>query len=387
MLLAAGLGLLPVYAGPSGRPQPAHIVLFLAAIVVLLKQGSQELPVAAPKVIVTAVGLSLWVFLVQVFWSLRGADLTMTVPLQFLFNTVVLFGLINGLTYFRSARKGLEAGIYLALIVAIGYAGAHVALDDMSSGRFRGPANNPNQYAYIIVCMWASLLLIRRGKSRARDAAIGTLVVLAVILTASLAGVFAVALVTLSLVVPRIVAATASHRKRNLAAGASLTMLAAAQVVDFAPRWEFIVSRWDRKAPAYVEERRLLLTSGDPLQPLIGVGKGDLGRFSDRTNEIHNTYVDLYFSFGVMGILLFAVILILIARGIDVAQAMIVIGVLTYGLSHVGYRTPAFWVFLAVLWHSNASRWSRPGMSWRFDAGRSRPSRRTGHKTHNSVRR
>ena len=387
MLLAAGLGLLPVYAGPSGRPQPAHIVLFLAAIVVLLKQGSQELPVAAPKVIVTAVGLSLWVFLVQVFWSLRGADLTMTVPLQFLFNTVVLFGLINGLTYFRSARKGLEAGIYLALIVAIGYAGAHVALDDMSSGRFRGPANNPNQYAYIIVCMWASLLLIRRGKSRARDAAIGTLVVLAVILTASLAGVFAVALVTLSLVVPRIVAATASHRKRNLAAGASLTMLAAAQVVDFAPRWEFIVSRWDRKAPAYVEERRLLLTSGDPLQPLIGAGKGDLGRFSDRTNEIHNTYVDLYFSFGVMGILLFAVILILIARGIDVAQAMIVIGVLTYGLSHVGYRTPAFWVFLAVLWHSNASRWSRPGMSWRFDAGRSRPSRRTGHKTHNSVRR
>ncbi len=387
MLLAAGLGLLPVYAGPSGRPQPAHIVLFLAAIVVLLKQGSQELPVAAPKVIVTAVGLSLWVFLVQVFWSLRGADLTMTVPLQFLFNTVVLFGLINGLTYFRSARKGLEAGIYLALIVAIGYAGAHVALDDMNSGRFRGPANNPNQYAYIIVCMWASLLLIRRGKSRARDAAIGTLVVLAVILTASLAGVFAVALVTLSLVVPRIVAATASHRKRNLAAGASLTMLAAAQVVDFAPRWEFIVSRWDRKAPAYVEERRLLLTSGDPLQPLIGVGKGDLGRFSDRANEIHNTYVDLYFSFGVMGILLFAVILILIARGIDVAQAMIVIGVLTYGLSHVGYRTPAFWVFLAVLWHSNASRWSRPGMSWRFDAGRSRPSRRTGHKTHNSVRR
>jgi hypothetical protein len=85
---------------------------------------------------------------------------------------------------------------------------------------------------------------------------------------------------------------------------------------------------------------------------LLGAGEGGTDRFVDTTrigaSEIHSSIGTLFFSYGVVGIALFAVFLFRVARGATFRQWIILLPALSYTIAHQGLRSTPVWILFAV---------------------------------------
>jgi hypothetical protein len=102
-----------------------------------------------------------------------------------------------------------------------------------------------------------------------------------------------------------------------------------------------------------LEERGYDRVWNNPEYWFFGAGEGDYKRFADTTvihsHELHSSAATLFFSYGVIGVALFAVFLWLALKGLSGRMWIVVLPGFAYGMVHQGLRFTLMWVMLGFV--------------------------------------
>lgn len=93
----------------------------------------------------------------------------------------------------------------------------------------------------------------------------------------------------------------------------------------------------------------------DPEYLILGAGEGGYYRFDSLLDagEIHSTFGTLIFCYGIPGTILFFIFAFHVFRSSSIMELMYIIPVTAYSVTHQGFRSTLFWVFLACIYIIN----------------------------------
>lgn len=372
VLFFIGLAGSSIYVFPSGNPQPTDILLALLAFSLLLTRIRN---LSGMKLLWPMAGLTLWVTVVAIVWSGLYPDGNfLRYPIFYLFNFVFMLAVVNlFLTLHQPVGffcRAIEAALLISgigILISFAMPGVGFTEEARASGRIQGFFNNPNQLAYYSLCMLGALLVLHRGKLPTSIVSITALAfgVLGIFMAASLAAMAGLVCFLLS-----ILAANWRSSKRTfkvLGAGLSILLL----LVSFdiytdgavSDRVKTRMDRLDRKLEAVETERGYDRILAHRAYLILGAGEGSVERFSSHeTHEIHSSFGTLLFSYGVIGLTLFSVIIWRSLKFAPFYVWLILAAPLTYSLTHMGLRSTAFWllVVLVLLLHGGNKSRSSP---------------------------
>jgi hypothetical protein len=348
-VLAASLIAGMAYVFPSGTPQPRDYVLALVIVLVagpalkaLMVRGDHWL-----------LGLVVWVSLVNGTWAFLLSDPAfLPAALYYGYNVgvfvVVTWALQHG---HDSASRWLRIGALCALGVQ-----AVIVLHGFGeSARVAGTFNNPNQLGYWAVLLTALYLVLSYNRPWGlRELVVVGLGASLTIASLSIAAMLSMALVAIVFlfvhpVSPPLRVATI-FLGSTLLVGAIVTddlprRIGDAQTAQlFAARQAAVLSRDEFDNRGY---DRLLEHPG---YLVAGAGEGAYSRFSEsRDIELHSSFGTMLFSYGVVGLALFMIVLLRALRGSPSLVILYFIPLLLYGLAHQGLRFTEFWILLAAV--------------------------------------
>jgi len=94
-----------------------------------------------------------------------------------------------------------------------------------------------------------------------------------------------------------------------------------------------------------------------PQYLFFGAGEGEYQRFNYRI-ELHSTFFNILFSYGFIGLTIFAFALIAILRKSDFSVKLILLIIVLYTLAHMTLRSPLFWLSLLLLFSLKQSKFN-----------------------------
>ena len=251
---------------------------------------------------------------------------------------------------YRSFRNYLLFGLCASLIVS--GIGVLVSLD--ASLRSVGFFNNPNQLAYFSLLGISSLLVLLRFRIPLKPLVILSLLagVLGIFAGASLAAMAGLLLVAIGYMMKNI-----SPRRliATLGWGAIIVVIFAITDLPFVSKvYENVSSRLlvaENKFSGMAAERNYDRILAFPEYTLFGAGEGHLERFYPYSSlEIHSSFGNLLFCYGIIGLGLFLALLYRVLRRAPLSIWLVISGPLLYSLTHMGLRTTMFWILIAVIW-------------------------------------
>lgn len=356
-LLFLAVALAPVYLFPSGVPQPTDWVFVVFIISMLVWTTIARRSIRWTTLDLAVWSFAAWTLLVSLVWSLMTSDSAFLVyPSYYIYNAIVVTALGVYLRVTQHGHKWLTYGFIVSLyIVGIG------ALFDMLLGvRVTSTLNNPNQLAFYCLLAICAISIARNfslSGSLVTQVSIG-LGVTALVASASAAGTFSLALVAAGYALANGLRLT---RVLSILVGFA-GVFAIAFIIDYTLEGavqENISTMWDRaliKAPLIAEQRNYDRILAFLEHWLVGAGEGSYDRFGryGGTTEIHSTFGNIFFAYGVVGLLLFFATLMSACKRATVAQILVLLAPLMYGVTHMGLRFTAFWILLALLhFHAN----------------------------------
>jgi hypothetical protein len=354
VLLFLGLSLSSFYIFPSGMPQPTDFLLIgFAGVMTIMALGDKHLDVS-PFALCWGL-LVFWVVLVCLGWTLilESTGFFMY-PTFFFFNFLVGMTLLRFLRVYGERAKGLiHSAVSIALLVA-----ASQVLVQLAAGtnRTTGSFNNPNQLAYFSLCGIVVLMLLDDFRPRLRPLVLAGLAagVVGILAASSLAALGGGVLVVVGWAMAN--ATRVRHFARLLLVVPLL--LAVVMLVNIDSEGQIghnLQSRMDRaptKVEGMVEERRFDRLSNFPEYAILGAGEGERRRFFPyHRHEIHSSFVNMLFAYGVPGLGLF---LLVILTALGRAPLYVWVGVsgpLFYSVTHNGLRSTLFWLVLVLCWY------------------------------------
>ena len=355
ILFFVGLAFSSLYVFPSGNPQPTDFLLLLASAVILL---SRRHAIKGVRLLWPMVALTAWVVAVSAVWSLLYPEGSFyRYPLFFAFNLVFMIAFVNLHSRLRDPDLFFTRAAGLALLVSgIGVVLSVVApgiLLASESARITGFFNNPNQLAYFSLCMLAVMLVLHKGRIPYHLLTLGAIAsgVLGVFLAASLGAIAGLMFLVLGFLV-----ANWKNSGRILkAVGAALVVGMLAFGFDvytegaMSDRVQTRMDRLEGKIDVLETERGYHRIRAHPDYLVFGAGEGSVKRFPGYgKSEIHSSFGNLVFSYGLAGLALFLLLLWRALRNAPVYVWPIMAAPLTYSTTHMGLRSTAFW-FLVVL--------------------------------------
>lgn len=362
VLLFFGLSLASLYVFPSGLPQPADFLLLgFAGLMSLLALGDKWL--AASSFALCWALMVLWVLLVCLGWALVMESTAFFIyPAFYLFNFLVGMALLRFLSLSGEMGRSLvRNGLSIALLVA-----ASQVLLQLGAGanRTTGSFNNPNQLAYFSLCGIVVLMLLDDFRPPLRPLMLAGLVaaVISILAASSLGAMGGAVLVGLGWVVANL------DRLRRFARLLLVVplILVVVVVVNLSSDGQVqsnLQSRMDRapdKVENAYEERKYDRLANFPEYAILGAAEGERRRFAPYHNsEIHSSYGNMLFAYGIPGFGLFLAVIFLALRNAPVYVWMGVAGPLVYSLTHNGLRSTLFWMMLAICWHLYRQGWVR----------------------------
>ncbi|WP_043531846.1 O-antigen ligase family protein [Litchfieldella xinjiangensis] len=361
-----GLSLGSLYVFPSGNPQPGDFVLLLFVAFSLVMALRDDEGYLDHGFVVVWGMLVFWVSLVCVAWMLvHQSDSFFRYAQFFIYNLLVGVSLIRLLQLHPGRIAWVEKGIIVAILICF----AKVVFD-LGTGSVRavGTFNNPNQLAYFSLCSLVILLTIHDFKLPARPlllVAIGAAVV-SIFSASSLAAMSGMALLFVSWGL-----ANASKVKHALKFLLILPVLVAGLIVfdiqtDGKVR-DNVMTRLDRapsKLENMYEERKYERIVEFYHLNILGAGEGSRERFYPYDGgEIHSSFGNMLFSYGIPGLSLFLAVIFLAVRRAPLYGWVALSGPLLYAVSHNGFRTSIFWIMLVVLWHVYQVRQESPRLT------------------------
>jgi hypothetical protein len=351
-LLFVGLIVSSVYVFPSGYPQPTDYLLAMFILLVTGQALMRKERFLIGEVPRAWIALVLWIGFVCLGWALvhQSADFLKHAAF-WTYNLLVSAAVIHVLRTGERSREIILWGVSGGLIVS----GAGVLIDLGSSVRVTGFLNNPNQLAYYSLCGLSLLLLLQRFEPRLRP-------VQALALLGGVAGIFAAASLAamagfLSLLAAYMLANLKSIRrvgKTILATTVIVLLVVSVESLMGGHIAENVWARLDRletKMDRVYEERKYDRMAAFPEYMILGAGEGHLERFYPHDQgEIHSSFGNLLFSYGIPGLFLFLGLIVVVARRAPIAVWLVLAALMVYSITHMGLRSTMFWLVLAAIW-------------------------------------
>lgn len=355
-LLFSGLSLSSIYVFPSGNPQPADFLLVLAMVVFFVAYGKRVKGLAHlwPMILLTA-----WVAFVSLGWSaVYPSEGFIKPPLFYFFNCIFMIVVVNVFLYHPSPLPYFTAAVRLALL----FSGLGVLFSlvvpgvmlDSGSLRVTGFFNNPNQLAHYNLCMIAALIILKKGQLdiNVLDLSAAVSGVVGLLVASSLGGVAGLILLILAIFFGN------KSGVRKLANLALVFLILGATVVAFnlytggaiSDRLEGRLDVVDRKVDQIVSERKYDRMIAYPQYLWVGAAEGATRRFPGHGGgEIHSSLGTLLFSYGLVGLGLFSILLLKAVRYAPLYARLCIAAPLLYSVTHMGLRTTAFWFLIALM--------------------------------------
>lgn len=343
--LFLALTMFPLYLFPSGSPQISDIFFVLFMIFCFLHLAIiRKLKVYSfPKV---------WLFLVLLIavvsfvWSIILQDISPAYNLLFwVFNILVSYFLY---VLLRIDHRFFTRVIFLAIYVALFISTVGVLFFSDGSVRSSGFFNNPNQLAYFSLLSLSIVMLIRDyNLNKIYYYPVLIFGLIGILLSASISAILAVTFVLAAYIYK-------SLTLKSFIGMFILVVVVAISVISIGgetlnENLEARSSRFDTKVESINSERNYDRITDNIEYILLGAGEGGYERFSDNdTHEIHSSYGNLVFSYGVTGLFLFLLLLYRALKGMSYAQSLALFGPLLYSTTHMGLRSTYFWVLIVI---------------------------------------
>ncbi|MGP5191745.1 hypothetical protein [Vreelandella alkaliphila] len=354
LLLFLGLSLSSLYLFPSGGPQLTDVVLIgFVGVMLVMSLGDKQLKVS-PFAICWGM-MVLWVLMVCLSWTLVLGTTSFFRPVQFfLFNFLVGMALLRFLSVYGERATGIiRNGVAIALLIA----GTQVLLQlAMGVNRTTGSFNNPNQLAYFSLCGVVVLLMLDDFHPRMRLLGLAGLAsgVLGVLAASSLAAMGGGVLVLIGWAMAN--ARQIKHFARLLLLLPLLLLgVLFANISSDGQVLRNIEARMDRapsKIDSVYEEREFDRLTNFPEYAILGAGEAERQRFAPYDGlEIHSSFVNMLFAYGLPGLGLFLLTIVIALRRAPLYVWAGVAGPLIYSTTHNGLRATLFWLVLVLCWH------------------------------------
>ncbi|MCE9662760.1 hypothetical protein LY622_04840 [Halomonas sp. M5N1S17] len=360
VLLFLGLSLASFYIFPSGQPQPADFLLLGFAIIMSIMALGDEHLELSPFVVSWGM-MVLWVLFVCLGWTLvMETTAFLMYPAFFFFNFLVGMATLRFLRIFGSyARVLIRTAVSIALLVTAGYVMVQLA---MGVNRTTGSFNNPNQLAYFSLCGVVVLMMLDDFRPQLKPLVLSGLAagMVGILAASSLAAMGGGVLVVAGWAMAN--ATRIKHFARLLVAVPLLLVVVI--VINLRADGQVmhnLQSRMDRaptKVESMYEERKFDRLVHFPEYAILGAGEGERQRFVPyHRNEIHSSYINMLFAYGIPGLGLFLVVIFTALRRAPAYVWVGLAGPLFYSVTHNGLRSTLFWLVLVLCWH--LYRWGR----------------------------
>jgi hypothetical protein len=345
------LGLLSsqFYIFPSGYPQPAHfLIIFFSLVVLFGRFWSADIFLSLGSRYIFL--FFLYVLILNSFWFFYYGDYSfLEFPVYCFYNLIVLYSLAVFLLRFGDSGGKVVVfacflGVLILLLVWFLGLGEYRFLP-----RYNGFFNDPNQMAFWVLCV-ASIYYMLSRNGIFFKAIFFVVCVLLILVTMSRS-----ALVGLSVMSIGVMLRLGFFSGRNVVfkflniSILSFSIFALSLYVSNSEIFENVIER-----VAHTSVERQLESRGFdrvvkyPEYLLFGAGQGLDERFGLK-EEVHSTWVGIFFYYGIFGLSLFLSFLVCVLRRFSFSDLLICLGPLFYGFSTFGARTPIFWMFLSVL--------------------------------------
>ena len=358
------------YIFPSGTPQPADFLLLFTIIATLLVAWRR-----APNEPVLYIALALfsgWIVLVNVVWFFISPDFLFLKKTSFyLYNVLVfLFVVTAGYHDFERLKVVVWWSCVIALIAQLLY--LEFVFHGMGK-RATGTFNNPNQLGYWALLLMACLALVKeRAPLRAWDIlALGAGFYVLMLSLSKAASISGMILILLIIAFCRLQRASALVLSVLLALGL-VFQIATGGLVERFRSFEAVANLEHRLSGIGKQEDDDLLHRGyvrliqHPQYLAFGAGEGGFERLSPdaekKGKELHSTLGTILMSYGLIGLGLFGVLMLVIFGRAPLASIAYLVPVMMYSITHMGLRFSEFWVFLGLVYaQSRFGSRGRPG--------------------------
>jgi hypothetical protein len=346
------------YIFPSGTPQPADFLLLLTIITTLLVVWRR-----APNEPVLYISLALfsgWIVLVNAIWFFISPDFLFLKKTSFyLFNMLVLLFVVTaGYHDFQRLKVVVWWSCVIALMAQVLY------LEFVFHGlgkRATGTFNNPNQLGYWALLLMASLAVVKeRAPLRALDIlALGAGFYVLMLSLSKAASISGMVLILLVIAFCRLQRASGLVLSVLLVLGL-MFQIASGGLVEQFRSFEAVTNLEHRLSGLGQQEDDSLLHRGyirliqHPQYLAFGAGEGGFERLSQdakkQGKELHSTLGTILMSYGLIGLGLFAMMMLVIFGRAPLASIAYLVPVMMYSITHVGIRFSEFWVFLGLVY-------------------------------------
>lgn len=323
-----------------------------------------------------AAGFGAYTFGVNMLYYLHLQDTGLIkASLYYLYNAA-LFTFLIGLFRLRpeDMRKILYAGLVVSLI---GQIVVITFLPEYESGRMIGSFNNPNQlsqWALFTACM---IMMVRQGPHRnikltTVDLGLIALTLYIQTLALSKSGIICSALLMAGL--PFTGFLRTGHKILFVGLGVIVLIYGAFEYDTLATKISTIddlhntiarVANIGQEADDSPRGRGYYRLIEYPQYLITGAGEGAYYRFADFSKpiEIHAGLLSMLFCYGVIGFGLFGGFILSVMRRAPPSFWFLLFIVMLGGLTHQNLRFSHFWVFMAVMYGTQAIRPSEPAYS------------------------
>jgi hypothetical protein len=344
----------PFYVFASGNPQPAD--LLMAGLMLLFFSGLFiKLPILEPDLFIVGASFLGYAWIVSIIYYVIYGDPHFIMSPLFLTYNMVLMAVVIALCHLFGHDFIHLSRLVMLITVAVELVAVATSLRPEGQ-RSIGTFNDPNQLGYwtllTLVCFF---VLNQEARLRLLDlglvAAAGYIILMSE--SRSTTGSFLIFLTAMLF----------SHRLSKqsrfalvilLLGGASLLLLIDWQIAWTGPLEEKLAELLARFGEHQAKDS--ILTRGSdrvwlyPEYLLLGAGEGAAFRFpeSASADEMHS-WLNIVFSYGVLGASLFAGMIWLILREARWRHWGFFLAPLAYGFANYGARFSLFWVLLGLI--------------------------------------
>jgi hypothetical protein len=342
--------LFPFYVFNSGVPQPADL-LGLALLPILLRSWNGRLPLPLVQPLKSLVMFMVYVFLVDLVWSF--AMLTFSVNAKDGFLMAPTFYIFNGMMFFTFLLMFQRYGEFLLwltvrLVLVSVFIQLFLAFVMRGAiGRSTVMFNNPNQLGYYALLSACIILL---GQKRLKLSTIQVTAGLAAcsylaLLSASKAALASIGALGIALLISKL---------RTIVVASVVFAVLIFTNNPFSTAIDRAQERIDNDQHyGFLEERGYDRITEYPEYWLMGAGEGAYRRFKETSligaHELHSSMATLFFCYGAIGTLLFAMYLWGTMRRAGLRAWVIVGSGFAYGMTHQGLRFRLLWLLLGMV--------------------------------------
>ncbi|MFT5848653.1 MAG: hypothetical protein ACI902_002729 [Psychroserpens sp.] len=352
LLLTSVISLSGIYLWSSGLPQISHLLFILLTVIFFSLNGSLYFK----KRFLIIIVFTIYAYIINFYFFVIGNDTQfVSTNLQLIFNVYILIFFYSILCNYVNSPKWVVTGIIIAF--SIQWIVLLLGLGNYSLyPRYSGTFNDPNQMAYWLLCLYSMYLLLgsRLQYSRISKVFLGGSFFVFVILTISRSAFIAIVFFAVCHIAIRIV------RSKRRAIQFIFFIISTISIGTFILQSNFITNDviLDRVLNVdfkkQVEERGYTRFVDHPDFIILGSGQGNHKRFNIEKEqaflnvEMHTTWGGLLFYYGIIGFSLVLLFLFINFFNATPESKIIMLSTFVYGLSTYSFRTPVFWLLLAV---------------------------------------